>query len=163
MFWLFMLMFVMLKKINLIKSKNCDKIMFLKQQNFFFFPAPSKNNLNSLFIWLSLCLMQAIEAAASRDGETLKHSFAHTSPKMVTIILCFKSKSRRKKRTVERPARNGKKKGKNNWNKVNQNQITSEFHDLNHSNFVAFCVFDLEFLMLWGLSWTDINRVEWDG
>lgn len=96
--------------------------------------------------------MQAIEVAASRDGETLKHSFAHTSPKMVTIILCFKSKSRRKKRTVERPAREtGRKKGKNNWNKVNQNQITSEFHGLNHSKFVAFCVRDLEFLLLWGL------------
>lgn len=99
-----------------------------------------------------------------QKGEKPRHSFAHTSPKMVTIILCFKSKSfnaenqfqsmldviyffalrrNRKKNTIWKT-----RKIIGTIFKVNQNQITSKFHNSHPHSLIAvrfFC--DLEFLM----------------
>lgn len=129
-----------LKKINLIKIviKSC----FDSRKSFFCcflreIPDQSeRNNLNSSFIWLAFFSCYA--SGRSGDGETLRHSFAHTSPKMVTIILCFKSKSRRKNRfwarkTCDRKCKSEKGKIIGTIFKVNQNQITSKFRNLNHS------------------------------
>lgn len=133
------------KKLASLKSKNCDKIMFWFEQKFCLLLRETmsrrKKNLNSSFIWLFFCVMQAVKVSP-------RHSFAHTSPKMVTIILCFKSKSFSAEtqfhsflfsnREEKYKLKDGKIIGT--IFKVNQNQITSKFHNSNHSTRFSFFV-----------------------
>lgn len=135
MFWLLLLLLVAvavvvadhyaLKKLTSLKVKIVIKSCFDSRNTFFSSQLSvrkrKENNLNSLLsdsVVVSCLFFTALcKRLKRRRGEKLKHSFAHTSPKMVTIILCFKSKSRRKIiGTVS---------------KVNQNQITSKFHWFN--------------------------------